>query len=74
MKKNNRAARAARFLVHCFDVFLQTTAWNFPIWSWRQHQLAALNLYMKTIRAKQAKVHSAYIFYNANNMEYSQMT
>jgi len=25
MKKNNRAARAARFLVQCFDVVCQTT-------------------------------------------------
>jgi len=25
MKKNNRAARAARFLVHSFDVVWQTT-------------------------------------------------
>ena len=35
MKKNNRAARAARaarFLVQCFDVVCQTTTWNFHIW------------------------------------------
>ena len=32
MKKNNRAARAARFFVQCFDVVCQTTTWNFHIW------------------------------------------
>ena len=32
MKKNNRAARAALFLVHCFVVVCQTTTWNFHIW------------------------------------------
>ena len=31
MKKNNRAARAARFLLQCFDVVWQTTTWNFHI-------------------------------------------
>ena len=33
MKKDNRAqaARAARFLVQCFDVVCQTTTWNFHI-------------------------------------------
>ena len=31
MKNNNRAARAARYLVHCFDVVCQTTTWNFHI-------------------------------------------
>ena len=29
MKKNNRAARAARTLVAFFDVVYQTTPWNF---------------------------------------------
>ena len=32
MKKSNRAARAARFLVQCFDVVCQRTTWNFHIW------------------------------------------
>ena len=32
MWKNNRAARAARFLVHFFDVEWKTTMWNFHIW------------------------------------------
>ena len=31
MKKNNRAARAARFLVQCFDIVCQTTTGNFHI-------------------------------------------
>ena len=31
MKNNNRAARAARLLVECFDVVCQTTTWNFHI-------------------------------------------
>ena len=32
MKKNNRAARAARFLVQSFEVVCQTKTWNFHIW------------------------------------------
>ena len=32
IRKNNRAARAARFLVQFFDVVCQTTSWNFQIW------------------------------------------
>ena len=32
MRKNNHAARAARFLVQYFDVVCQTTTWNFRIW------------------------------------------
>ena len=31
MKKNDRAARVARFLVQCFDVVCQTTTGNFHI-------------------------------------------
>jgi len=31
VKKNNRAARAARFLVQCFDEVYRTTTWNFHI-------------------------------------------
>jgi len=65
MKKNNRAARVARFLVQCFDVVCQTTTWNFHIWGSIDNKPAAVNLsffclHMKTIRAKQAKVLSAY--------------
>ena len=41
MKKNNDDARAARFLVQCFDVVCQTTTWNF----WRQRELATVNLF-----------------------------
>ena len=33
MKKNDRAARAARFLVQFIDVAYQTTTWNFHIWA-----------------------------------------
>ena len=33
MRKNNRAARAAHFLVQFFDVVCQTTTWNFHIWA-----------------------------------------
>ena len=30
--KNNRAVRAARFVVQVFDVVCQTKTWNFDIW------------------------------------------
>ena len=67
MKKNNRAARAARFLVQCFDVVesfkrrreilifevLTTTRA-------RSSKSLILCLYMKTIRTKQATVQFAY--------------
>ena len=65
MKKNNRAARAARFLcnvltysakrrreIFIFEVLTTTRA--------RRIKSFSLCLYMKTIRIKQAKVHSAY--------------
>ena len=32
MKKHNRTARAARFLMQCFDAVCKTTTWNFHIW------------------------------------------
>ena len=61
MKKNNRAARAARFSVQCFDVVWQTTTLNFHICGFDDNSKSfTLCLYMKTIRAKQAKVHSTY--------------
>ena len=60
MKKYNRAARAARFLAQCFDVVCQTM-------EWRQRELAAVNLYMKTIRTKQAKVQFAYFVQRDQN-------
>ena len=67
MKKNNRAACAARFLVQYFEVVCQTTSQReifiFEVLTTtgaRSSKSFTLCLYMKTIRAKQAKVHSAY--------------
>ena len=63
MKKHNSDARAAPFLAQFVDVgFVKYSVLRF----WRQLDTAAVNLslilclYMKTIRAKQAKVHFAY--------------
>ena len=71
MKKNNRAACAARFLVQCFEVVCQTTSQReifiFEVLTTtraRSSKLFTLCLYMKTIRAKQVKVHSAYFDQN----------
>ena len=41
MRKNNHAARAARFLVHCFDVVCQAMTWNFHIWGPDENSSAA---------------------------------
>ena len=65
MKINNRAARAARFLVQCFDVVYQRRSeiFIFEVLTTtraRSSKSFTLCLYMKTIRAKQAEVHSAY--------------
>ena len=67
MKKNNRAARAARFLAQCFEVVCQTTSrreiFTFEVLTTtraRSSKSFTLCLCMKTICAKQAKVHSAY--------------
>ena len=67
MKKNNRAACAARFLVQYFEVVCQTTSQReifiFEVLTTtgaRSSKSFTLCLVMKTIRAKQAKVHSAY--------------
>ena len=66
VRENNRAARAACFLVKFFYVVYQITTWNFHFWgsdddaSPQQQIFHSLPLYMKTIRAKQAKVHVAY--------------
>ena len=52
----------ARFLVQCFDVVCQTTTCNFELLTKtraRSSKSFILCLYMKTIRAKQAKVHVA---------------
>ena len=62
MKKNNRAARATRFLVQCFDVVWQTI---FEVL--RTTRACILCLYMKTIRANQAKVHSTYFVQRAQH-------
>ena len=66
MKKNNRAARAARFLVQCFDVVCQKRRREIFIFEVltatgsRSSKSFLLCLYTKTIRDKQAKEHSAY--------------
>ena len=66
MKENNHAARAARFLVQCFDVFWQTTASNFHISgsednaSSQQQIFDSLPLHENHL-AKQTKVHSSYV-------------
>ena len=58
VRENNRATRAARFLVQFFDVVYQTTTWNLHIWGFsnraRRSKLFILCLYVETIRAKQA--------------------
>ena len=62
MKKNNRAARAARFLVQCFDVVCQTTTREIFIFEVltttraRSSKSFILFFYMKTISAKQVQV------------------
>ena len=66
IRKNNRAARTARFLLQIFDVVCQTVNdVNFHVWgsddnSNRSSKSFILCLYVKTIRAKQARVHFAY--------------
>ena len=65
MRKNNRAARAPRFLVQFFDVVYQMTTWIFIFEVLKTTQTGScksfiLCLYVKTIRgirAKRAKVH-----------------
>ena len=55
MKKNNRAARTAHFLVECFDVVCQTTVLTTT--RARNSKSLTLWLYMKTVRKRdQAKV------------------
>ena len=41
---NNRATRAARFLVQYFDIVCQTTKWNCQIWArfWRKREPSAV--------------------------------
>ena len=65
VRKNNRAARAARFLVQLIDVVCRATTWNFHSWgsddNWaRGRRSLIICIYMKTIRTMQAKVHFAY--------------
>ena len=65
IRKNNRAARAARFLVQFLDLF---SKWRRDIFIFdvltttqaRSSKSFILSLYMKTIRAKQARVHFGY--------------
>ena len=62
MKKNNRAARAARFLVQCLDVVCQTTTREISIFEVltttraRSSKCFIVCFYMKTISAKQVQV------------------
>ena len=37
MRKNNRAARAARTLAKFFDVICQMTTWNFQLWGFNDN-------------------------------------
>ena len=73
MKKNNRAARAARFLVQCLDVVCQTTTWNFHIWgsddngSDRSSKSFIFFLYVKTTRSKRKCTPP--ILFNVTNIE-----
>ena len=68
IRKNNRAARAARTLAQVFDVVCLTTTWNFHIWGSltttrvRGSKSFILCLHLKTIPAKQAEVHLSYFF------------
>ena len=77
MKKNNRAARAARFLVQCFDVVWLTTTWNFLVWGSDDNPVVVktsntdrarsiksfiLCLYMKTTRAKHCSESALLLF------------
>ena len=72
IKKNNRAARAARFLVQLFWRSLPNNDVKFSyLRFWRQRDTRSsksfiLCLYMKTTPAKQAKV---LILYKVTNME-----
>ena len=60
MRKYIRATRAARFLVQFFDVVCHST-WNFDevLITTRAYSCKYLVLYLKTIRAIQAKGHFA---------------
>ena len=63
MKKNNRAARATRFLVVTLSAKRRREIFIFEVLTTaraRSSKSFILCLYMKAIRAKQAKVHSAY--------------
>ena len=44
-EKNNRATRAARFLVQCFDVVCQMTTWRFHIWGSDDHASSQLKIF-----------------------------
>ena len=77
MKKNDRTARAARFLVQCFDVVWLTTTWNFHVWGSHDNPVVVktsntvrarsfksfiLCLYKKTTRAKHCSESALLLF------------
>ena len=72
MRKNNRAARAARLLVQFFHVVCQMTTWNSHIWMfWPQRKPAAQNLSFSAftwelfVRSK--RKYTSFILYKVSN-------
>lgn len=47
-EKNNRAARAARTLVHLFDAVYQTPTWKFQIYGLNETGVQSVNFYVIT--------------------------
>ena len=60
VRKNNRAARVARFLVKVFVMVCRTTTWNFRTWCLMIFH--SLPLHMKTNRANKMKGHLLSLF------------
>ena len=57
IRENYRGARVERFSVQCSDVICQIAKFSY-LGFWRQSKTAAVeSLFLKTIRAKQAKIH-----------------
>ena len=75
MKKNNRAARAARFLVQCFDVVRlpnDDVKYSY-LRFWRQRELAGVKFSFFALTWKPSKrKNTPPILYNVTNMEQSQ--